>query len=158
LPRHSAALIATQDTAEDEHCVARHRQSIASHCITQRWLSSPKRRSGLVRLRTSMAKQSVAKQRQRTAPSSAATAQLWTAQRWHDIAPRRQIMDTQSGGRAVNLCARDWQGKAGNRYGIARPCTTVLRLRGAMRGVAWHGNAPETSGNRRIRGANAKND
>ena len=28
LPRHSAALIATQNTAEDEHCVARLGQSI----------------------------------------------------------------------------------------------------------------------------------
>ena len=37
-------------------------------------------------------------------------------------------MDTQSGGRAVNLCARDWQGKAGNRHGIARTCTATAMV------------------------------
>ena len=77
----------------------------------------------------------------------------------------------------MNLCARDWQGKAGNRHGIARPrtatamvgpaplCNGVARpryalrlLREAMRGVAWQGNAPETAGKHAGRGANAKND
>ena len=100
LPRHSAAFMETQNTAADEHCVARHRQSIASHCIEQRGLSSPKRRSGLVRLRTAMAMNSSVQRRDGTALDSAAMARNRTAS-------ANQSHATQSGGRAVNLCARD---------------------------------------------------
>ena len=85
---------------------------------------------------TARAKFSEASQRLRTSAHSYGKEQLRPAPRRHGIEPRRQIMDTQSGGMAVNLCARDWQGKAGNRHGIARPRTAT----------AMHGRAAALQG------------
>ena len=77
---------------------------------------------------TARAKFSEASQRLRTSAHSYGKEQLRPAPRRHDIEPRWQSMDTQSGGMAVNLCARDWQGKAGNRRGIARPRTATAMV------------------------------
>ena len=82
---------------------------------------------------TARAKFSEASQRLRTSAHREGLAQQRLARRLQGLARHRtasanQSHATQSGGRAVNLCARDWQGKAGNRRGIARPRTAMAMV------------------------------
>lgn len=141
----------------DEHWVDRHSYGMAgSSEVTHgngkagkgeagAWHVCDLHRDGLEQMRTATAKQSKAGLRQgteklwqRTAPTSAATARHRTASAKYGHAERRHGGESLRKGLARQGGEPPRHSKATHSDGNGRPRTAVLRLREAMRGVAWH--------------------